>query len=168
MRYRQRWVWLLGLGMVVASAIPVLAGTGIFFHGGLTDLHNDAHATDGSWGVATATVHNGRTIVRMNLKDLDRAAAGTTFGAHVHVGSCASHDGAAAGPHFNAGIYDDLADNEVWLDFTVTAGGTGHAEAIADFEIGPGAARSIVIHALPTNPLDGSAGARLACLPLEF
>jgi Cu-Zn family superoxide dismutase len=56
----------------------------------------------------------------------------------------------------------------VWLDFTVTNGRTGHAVAIADFEIPAAAAQSIVIHALPTNPDTGAAGARMACLPLEF
>jgi hypothetical protein len=154
--------------MVVAWAVPVLAGPGIFFRGDLTDLHSDAHPTDGAWGVATATVQNGRTIVRLNVKGLDRVGAGTTFGAHVHKGGCVHHDPSVAEGHFAAGLYDDIADDEVWLDFTVTAGGSGHAEAIAGFEIPPGGANSIVIHALPTNPLDGSAGPRVACLPLEF
>jgi Cu-Zn family superoxide dismutase len=53
----------------------------------------------------------------------------------------------------------------VWLDFRVF--GNGHAFALADvpFVIPSGGAMSIVIHAMPTDPM-GVAGARLACLPV--
>jgi Cu/Zn superoxide dismutase len=167
MRYRQRLVWLLAISMVVLYAIPVLAGPGSFFRGQLTDLEPGMdRVTDGAWAVASATVQNGRTIVRLNTKDLDGAWEGDTFGAHVHVGPCAAGNGGLAGPHYNAGG-GVSPETEVWLDFTVNGGRTGHAVAVVPFEITPGAARSIVIHALPTAP-DGTAGARLACLPLEF
>lgn len=167
MRHGQGVVWVLGLVMVVASAVPVQAGPGIFFTGDLTDLGSQtSEPTDGAWAVASATVQNGRTIVRLNVKDLGAGAAGETFGAHVHVGPCVAGDGGAAGGHYNAGG-GVAPDTEVWLDFTVTVGGTGHAAANVPFEIDPGDAHAIVIHALPTAP-DGAAGARLACLPLEF
>ena len=165
MRYRHNLVWLLGLAMLVLYAVPVLAGPGPFFQGSLTDVAETEHPTDGAWAVASATVQNGQTIVRMNVKDVD--AVGATFGAHVHVGPCVEGDGLAALGHYHTGAAGPVAENEVWLDFSVTSGGTGHAVAIAPFEIAPGAAQSIVIHALPTAP-DGSAGARMACLPLEF
>jgi hypothetical protein len=164
---RHRWMSLLVGVMLVVLAGPVLAGSGTFSKGPLSDLQPiSSQATDRAWAVASATVAEGRTIVRLNVKDLDRLAAGTTFGAHVHVGPCVEGDGAAALGHYNHGG-GVSAETEVWLDFTVTEGGTGHATAIVPFEIPEGAASSIVIHALPTAA-DGSAGARLACLPLEF
>lgn len=158
---------LLVAAMVVLGATPVLAGTGIFSKAGLSDLQPATdQATDGAWAVASAAVTGGRTVVVLNVKGLDEGAAGTTFGAHVHTGSCVAGNGAAAGPHYNHGG-GVSPDTEVWLDFTATGGGTGHATAVVPFEIPAGAAASIVIHALPTAP-DGTAGARLACLPLEF
>jgi Cu/Zn superoxide dismutase len=166
MRYRQSLVWLLGLVIVVAYSVPVLAGPGVFFRGELVDLELAERPTDGARGVASATVQNGQTVVRLHVMDLAAAGIGHTFGAHVHVGPCEPGNGAAAGPHYNAGG-GVSASTEVWLDFTVTGGSTGQAVAIAPFEIAPGAARSIVIHAEPTAA-DGSAGARIACLPLEF
>ena len=164
MRLRNVCVLLVGL-MVVAVGMPALAGTGIFQKAALTDLNGNANPTDGAWAVASATVTEGQTVVVINVKDIS-AEAGTTFGAHVHVGPCVEANGAAALGHYNAGG-GVSPGTEVWLDFTVTGGGTGHATAIVPFAIEEGTARSIVIHALPTAP-DGAAGARLACLPLEF
>jgi Cu-Zn family superoxide dismutase len=48
------------------------------------------------------------------------------------------------------------------------ANGTAKATAKVPFTIAPGAASSVVIHALPTDPATGLAGARLACLPAAF
>ncbi|HVR33594.1 MAG TPA: hypothetical protein VMS74_12930 [Acidimicrobiia bacterium] len=167
MRYRQGLVWLLGACMVVLTTIPVLAGPGTFFRGSLTDVRASADATDGAWAVASATVQNGRTVVRLNVKDLGEGVVGRTFGAHVHVGPCVAGNGLAALGHYNTGGVGTTAENEVWLDFTVTNGRTGHAVAIADFEIPAAGARSVVIHESPTRP-DGAADGRIACLPLEF
>lgn len=163
---RNRWLSLLVGAMVAGAAVPALAGAGIFSKAELSDLSAEASATDGAWAVATATVTRDRTVVRLNVKDLDLGAAGTTFGAHVHIGPCVEGNGLAALGHYNHGG-GISAETEVWLDFTFTGGGTGHATAVVPFAIGDGAARSVVIHALPTAP-DGTAGARLACLPLEF
>lgn len=167
MRYGHKSIWLLAAAMVVALGMPALAGSGIFSMDSLTDLESGvARPTDGSWAVASATVAEGRTVVVLNVKDLDVAAAGTTFGAHVHTGSCVADQGSVAGPHYNAGG-GVSPETEVWLDFTVNNGGTGHAVAVVPFEIPANGAHSIVIHALPTAP-NGAAGARIACLPLEF
>jgi Cu/Zn superoxide dismutase len=152
--------------MLIGAAVPAAAGAGLFSKGSLSDLSTVASPTDGAWAVATATVVEDRTIVRFEVKDLVGASAGTTFGAHVHIGPCVAGNGAAALGHYNHGG-GVSPDTEVWLDFTVTGGGTGHAVAIVPFAIPAGGAQSIVIHALPTAP-DGTAGARLACLPLEF
>lgn len=161
-----RWMLLIVGAMVIGAAVPAAAGTGLFWNDRLVDLSAATSPTDGAWAVATATVVDDRTIVRLEVKDLDRASAGSTFGAHVHVGPCVAGNGAAALGHYNHGG-GVSAETEVWLDFTVTGGGTGHATAVVPFAIPAGGAQSIVIHALPTAP-NGAAGARLACIPLEF
>jgi hypothetical protein len=104
--------------------------------------------------------------VHLIVRGLDRNAAGMAFGAHVHIGPCVEGDGAAAGPHYNSGG-PPSPDTEVWLDFTVTNGGSGIGRTVVPFLIPPGGAASVVIHAMPTDPT-GAAGARQACLPVEF
>lgn len=158
---------LLATLMVVLTALPVSAGTVISSAGVLTDLNPTAQdATDGARARARSIVAGERTVVRLQIDRLDPTAAGTAFGAHVHVGPCVAGDGAAALGHYNTGG-DPSPETEVWLDFTATSGGTAQALAIVPFHIDAGAAQSIVIHALPTAP-DGAAGTRLACLPMEF
>jgi len=129
--------------------------------------------TDSAAAHLTAVRAGGETHTVLALHGLDRAAAGTTYGAHVHVGPCVEGDGAAALGHFNIDVFQQAHEvqvspsTEVWLDFTVTRGGTGHAVAHVPFEVPEGAAASVVVHALPTAP-DGSAGPRIACLPVEL
>jgi Cu/Zn superoxide dismutase len=127
---------------------------------------------DGARAVLVMVSNDGHTAVRLQVHGIDRSAAGRTFGAHLHVGPCVQGNGAAAGPHYNT---DTLAGRvpprvnattEVWLDFTTTAGGTGHASAEVPFVPQPGN-RAIVIHQDPTAP-DGAAGPRLACLPVSW
>ena len=138
--------------------------------GAMSDLSTStADATDGARGVAISVGRTGRgTTVLLGLWGLSTASAGTVYGAHVHVGPCVGGNGAAAGPHYNTtgGTTIDQT-TEVWLDFTATARGTGFAAATVPFVIPSGGARSIVVHAMPTAP-NGTAGARLACLPLEY
>ncbi len=138
--------------------------------GALSDLSVLTHdVTDRAKGAALAVSRDGvGTVVVLGLWGLDRSSAGTMYGAHVHVGACIAGDGAAAGKHYNAtggAVIDETT--EVWLDFTVRRGGTAIAVSRVPFVIPQGGARSIVIHAMATLP-NGTAGARLACLPLEF
>ena len=119
----------------------------------------------------TAKVRRGFTIVRLKVEDLNRAAAGTHLGAHVHVGPCVAGNGGAALAHYNASTATPpvISDQtEVWLDFEISRKGKGRAEAVVPFVIPPGGAMSVVIHALQTNPDDGLAGPRWACLPVQF
>jgi hypothetical protein len=51
---------------------------------------------------------------------------------------------------------------------TVDANGVGHARASPPWHIDAGDADSVVIHALPTDPVMGAAGARLACTTVPF
>jgi hypothetical protein len=154
--------------MVIAAALSVAAGGVVYSKAELSDLSAAADPTDGAWAVASASVAEGKTTVVLNVKGLDRSQAGRVLGAHVHVGPCVVGDGAAARGHYNSGAGGISPDTEVWLDFAVTGGGTGHATAIVPFEISPGTAHSIVIHRDPTAAGSGSAGPRLACIPLEF
>jgi Cu/Zn superoxide dismutase len=104
----------------------------------------------------------------LRVRGIDRDAAGTTYGAHLHSGACVPGDGAAAGPHYNSATPPVIdADHEVWLDFTATAGGTGRATAVVPFVPVHGA-RSVVIHEAATDHGTGGAGARLACMPVVW
>ena len=103
---------------------------------------------------------------------IDWKQTGTTYGAHLHTGPCVAGDGLAAGSHYNIttvnGQYPPTVNNqtEVWLDFKVGLFGIAGSGTTVPFAPTPGT-RSIVIHAMPTAP-DGTAGARLACLPVVW
>jgi Cu/Zn superoxide dismutase len=167
-------VAVLAAGIALSATIPAGADPGavtvVSGAGALSDLSTlTADATDGAWAGAFAVSRSGTgTIVVLAVRGLDRTSAGTRFGAHVHVGPCVAGNGAAAGPHYNStgGTTIDPS-TEVWLDFTVRSNGTAVAVSGVPFVIPTGGARSIVIHAMATMP-NGTAGARLACLPLEF
>jgi Cu-Zn family superoxide dismutase len=61
-----------------------------------------------------------------------------------------------------------LEQREVWLDVTSDAQGRGVATTTVPWSFAPGTAGSVVIHALPTDPQTGLAGARLACTSVAF
>ena len=109
----------------------------------------------------------------LRVRGIDPAAAGSTYGAHLHTGPCIAGDPAAAGPHYNtdalAGDPTPVASprTEVWLDFEVNSRGRGHSDTVVPFRPEPGV-RAIVIHEQPTNESNGVAGARVACLPLTI
>ncbi len=171
---RRRLQWATGVAVALSLALgaePALAERGVVTAAGpLKDLSPGANPTDGGYGQLYAVAPgNGTTYVVFVVTGLDPAAAGTTFGAHVHVGPCIAGNGAAAGPHYNTGAGGDPSrENEVWLDFTVLPGGGAYAYTVVPFEIAPGTAQSVVIHALPTEQGTGLAGARRACLPVQF
>ena len=140
----------------------------------LTDLRPlVADATDGGSGSVGMHQTPRGTVVLLRLDGLDPSVAGHTFGAHVHTGPCVAGDGASAGPHYNHDVAlgdptpEVSAETEVWLDVTVRPGGGATSVAVVPFVIAPDAARSVVIHAVHTDPTTGLAGPRLACLPLD-
>ncbi|HUR22788.1 MAG TPA: hypothetical protein VMZ73_02845 [Acidimicrobiales bacterium] len=175
MRGTRRFGWLataaLAAGLAVGTGPAGAATTFVQSNGSLVDLQPAvANATDGAtaslWGVSSG----GGTTFWVFIQGLDPDAVDTTYGAHIHVGPCVAGNGAAAGPHYNAGGTPS-PDTEVWLDFTVLPGGYGYAVTTVPFDIQPGAARSMVIHAEPTQEggaTPGAAGARQACLPVNF
>jgi len=157
----------------LVTAPVAVAADAVTSQGALRDL---APAAAGPLDDARAELlmvsGDGHTAVHLQVQGIDRTAAGRTFGAHLHVGPCVAGNGAAAGPHYNidvlAGRTPPRIDEttEVWLDFTVTPGGTGHAYARVPFVPLPGD-RAIVIHQDPTDD-HGVAGPRLACLPVSW
>jgi Cu/Zn superoxide dismutase len=144
-------------------------GTGLVFQSPLSDLQTTTtQPLEGATGWLRMTLGNSRSSFVLRIAGIDRAARGTTYGAHLHSGPCVPGDGAAAGPHYNSATPPVIDDrHEVWLDFTVTRKGEGHARAVVPFVPVHGA-RSIVIHAMETDPVTGAAGDRLACFPVVW
>lgn len=142
--------------------------------GALTDLQPaTTGALDGAWGRVKLVETGWGTRVVFRVKGVD-APDGTTYGAHLHAGPCVAGDGAAAGPHYNtdliagvpAGEAEVSEDTEVWLDVSLHH---GRATSTASVPFVPLAGeRSVVVHALPTDPTSGLAGGRLACLPVVW
>lgn len=162
------------VAIVLLTATPALAlGAFLRTSGPLTDF---APATAGPFDGASARVQmvesaRGSRAV-LTVKGVDRSADGQTFGAHLHDGPCVAGSGAAAGPHYNSHVHGQtpvagVSDRtEIWLDFTVEDGaGTGTASVPFVPESGN---RSVVVHAAPTDPHSGGAGARLACLTVSW
>ena len=108
----------------------------------------------------------GRSVFRLRVTGI-RASDGT-YGVHLHQGTCVADNFDAAEGHYqvNWDAVGDLRDREVWLDLDVNSEGNARSTATVDFI--PDGPRSIVLHALPTNPSDGKAGGRLACLPFTI
>ena len=158
------------LAVPATTAPNAAAAPAQVFRGDLVDL--SAAITD-PFGDASAhlvmTETGKGTLFHLRVKGIDLAHAGQAYGAHLHVGPCVEGDGAAAGPHYNAStaIPPVVSDQtEVWLDFTVTADGTGAGDALVLFVPVPGE-RAVVIHAEATAP-NGTAGPRLVCLPVVW
>lgn len=150
-----------------AGAVPPSRARG---GGELRDLQlTTDQPTDHATAQVVATESNGTTTVTLKVQGIDHAAAGNTYGAHVHVGSCVEGNGTAAGAHYNSTGGSTISDQtEVWLDFTVADNGTAAATATVPFTIPAGGAGAVVIHAAHTNETTGLAGPRWACLPVQF
>jgi Cu/Zn superoxide dismutase len=160
----------LAAALTAASAGPAPAAPAEVFRGDLVDL---SASTADPFGDASAhlvmTPNAQGTLFHLRVKGIDPAVAGEQYGAHLHVGPCVEGNGAAAGPHYNVStaVPPVVSDQtEVWLDFTVGADGTGASDTTVPFLPTPGA-RAVVIHAEATAP-NGTAGARLVCLPVVW
>ncbi|MFC7486005.1 superoxide dismutase family protein [Knoellia sp. CPCC 206453] len=160
--------------IVLLTATPALAlGAIIRTDGLLSDL---APSSSGPFDGARARVQiaesaNGASHAVLTVKGIGAAAEGQTFGAHLHDGPCVAGDGAAALGHYNShvqgGLSPEVSDRtEIWLDFTV-ADGAGTGTATVPF-VPVSGSHSVVVHAAPTNPQTGAAGARLACLTVSW
>jgi len=159
-----------------AAVVPAQAGQGggddgsaLVFQSPLSDLQTaTTEPFEGAAATLRLTMEGGNSTFVLKVAGIDRSAAGTHYGAHLHSGPCTPGDGAAAGPHYNSAsppVIDE--EHEVWLDFEVTGRGSARAVAEVPFEPVHGA-RSVVIHAEETDPASGLAGARLACMPVVW
>lgn len=162
-------------GLVAFAVMPASAGSGnstVIGEG--PDLVASSISpnpfADATTEVSAANVGNRNLQVTLDVQGVD-APAGTTFGAHVHVNPCGTDPAAStlgAGAHYSGPpTSGPFERHEIWLDFTVNAHGRGHAVATRQFTIGS-SARSVIIHANPTDPDNGVAGARLACTNITF
>ncbi|MEU7579016.1 superoxide dismutase family protein [Streptomyces sp. NPDC041068] len=96
---------------------------------------------------------------------------GHAYGVHVHRKPCGATPDAAGG-HYQHRV-DPVrpskdpaylnSDNEVWLDFTAAADGSGSAWAHHRWGFRPGEAASVVLHRE-----QGGAGDRVACFTVPF
>lgn len=152
---------LVGGGAAVAATVARSAGPDYVY--GSPHAFSNASAT-----VKVAKSGKGSTKVILKVWGAD-APAGQTFGAHVHQLSCGAlaTDSGGHYAHAAAGTTGTLQSREVWLDFAVKSDGTGKSVAIRPWVLDESTPRSVVIHALPTNPDTGVAGARLACIDLD-
>jgi Cu-Zn family superoxide dismutase len=154
------------VGATVVIGVPSVGAARVLVdHGhGPTAVHNSTYADLETQVHAWA--RDGWTTVRLMV---DGLPAGQTFGAHVHVAPCGT-DPLASGGHFQHSTDPviPLADREIWLDVTANADGHAVAERTVPWLIEAGTAGSVVIHANPTNPDTGAAGARLVCTNVAF
>ena len=116
---------------------------------------------------------DGGTIVTLKVKGLP---PNREFGAHAHVLAC--NDNKAGGhyqnvpapPGGNSSAYAN-PENEVWLDFTTNEHGHGKARAEVEWTFRIDGANAVIIHdhhTTDTDPGAGTAGAKLACLDVDF
>ena len=156
----------LGVGVLGAAAD---GADRVVRSSGPTYVHDPAYAGVEA-DVHAVTAANGTTAVTLHLSGLPASARGSTLGAHVHTARCGSSAG-ASGPHHadpGAAPGTPLPQREIWLDAAVNQAGHARSFAVATWVIQPGAAASVVVHAKPTNPSDGSAGPRLFCTDVAF
>ncbi|TLW93171.1 superoxide dismutase family protein [Saccharomonospora piscinae] len=127
-------------------------------------------------GVSSLTSPARGTVTELTVRGLlpDRQ-----YGAHVHVNPCGA-TGEAAGPHYQH-VPDpeqpstDPAyanpENEIWLDLTTDSEGAGKSRSEVAWTFGERKPASVVIHERHTATGEGeagAAGARLACVDVDF
>ncbi|HEY8482213.1 MAG TPA: superoxide dismutase family protein [Spirillospora sp.] len=151
-----------------AKAAPAPPDHHVFFIHGPARVHDDAYRGM-LMGVAVVRQEN-RTSVRLHVSGFPESARGRTFGAHVHVNACGPRP-EDAGPHYrnpDAEPGTPLREKEIWLDVTIGDDGHGRSHVDVPWRVARDAAGSIVVHAEPTEPRTGDAGARLACITVPF
>ncbi len=177
-----RGLCALGLGFAVFAALAVPAAgsaTSVTSSGELIRYVNPYPAPDQATSNpilegATARVHavedaSGRTIVTLHVKGLP---ANREFGSHVHVLDCSTNK---AGGHYRnilgTGAAGATPENEVWLDFETNDAGNATAKATVAWTFRPDGANAVIIHDRHTThggTTAGTAGAKLACLDVDF
>jgi hypothetical protein len=103
-----------------------------------------------------------RTLLMLSVSGLP---ANKTFGAHLHAASCADNKGGGHYQHSGTAVNDE---NEVWLDLTTDASGRARVLERKEYAVAVEKAKSVVVHANPTDPATGKAGDKLACVDVGF
>lgn len=142
-----------------------------------SDLRDYDSAVSGPFDHASARLQlvdsEGGTTAVLHVRGVDPAAAGHTFGAHLHNGPCVGDGASLSLGHYNRDAHAGISpaeissSSEVWLDVTIDPSGAGDSSTAVRFPVA-GGERSVVFHASPTNPVTGAAGPRLACLPVVW
>jgi Cu-Zn family superoxide dismutase len=131
-------------------------------------------------GAATAVAYlptpDGHSRVELRVQGL---VPNRQYGAHVHTNRCGPK-GEDAGPHYQH-VVDPVTPstnpkyanprNEVWLDFTTDAQGNASSKSVLDWKFTDRHPQSVVIHNEHTHTghgQAGQAGARLACINVDF
>lgn len=131
----------------------------------------------GSRGAVSSDTGAGGTTVMLAVRGVE---PDRRYGAHAHTEPCGA-TGDLAGPHFQNEVDPvqpsvDPAyanpENEIWLDLTTDESGAGSATATVPWGFERDRrAQSVIIHAMPTAMgagEAGTAGARAACISVEF
>jgi superoxide dismutase, Cu-Zn family len=116
--------------------------------------------------VSAREIGSGNLQITLDVSGIE-APAGTRLGAHIHTNPCGTTASASGGHYQNPAGGTPLEQREVWLDFAVTANGTGHSVATRDWLIPNFSERSLVIHVSHTDHQTGVAGARFACTDID-
>ncbi len=116
--------------------------------------------------VSAGEIGSGNQQITLDVSGID-APAGTRLGAHIHVNPCGATASASGGHYQSPDGGQPLEQREVWLDFTVTANGSGHSVATRDWSVPNLSQRSLVIHVMHTDHATGIAGGRLACTDID-
>ncbi|MBW0118859.1 superoxide dismutase family protein [Pseudonocardia abyssalis] len=153
----------------VSTTFSTDGGTGITYDPALVPV--------GSRGAVSAGTGDAGTTVTLAVRGLE---PDRDYGAHAHTEPCGP-TGDLAGPHHQHEVdpvqpsVDPVyanAENEIWLDLTTDASGAATSTASVPWTFGPDRrAQSVIIHAMPTatGPGEaGTAGARVACISVEF
>jgi hypothetical protein len=167
----------LALKRVTSGTSKASSMNWAYYRGELTDLSpktDDVY--DGARATAVMMGINNESTFRVTIRGLREDAIHKKYGAHLHTGVCGldAVGNATVGGHYNAtpaGVPPVVNDKtEVWLNFHVNSDRNARATAIVPF-VPNGGERSITFHEKTTvhhGPGVGTAGLKLACLPLDI
>lgn len=167
----------LALKRVTSGTSKASSMNWAYYRGELTDLSpktDDVY--DGARATAVMMGINNESTFRVTIRGLREDAIHKKYGAHLHTGPCGldAVGNATVGGHYNAtpaGVPPVVNDKtEVWLNFHVNSDRNARATAIVPF-VPNGGERSITFHEKTTvhhGPGVGTAGLKLACLPLDI
>jgi superoxide dismutase, Cu-Zn family len=145
-------------------------------HGADAVTYDEALVPTGSRATVLSIPAVGGTVVSLRVRDL---VPGRRYGVHVHQNLCGA-TGDVAGPHYQH-VPDPVQPsvdpayanprNEIWLDLTTDRNGDARSSTTVDWQFVDRHAGSVVLHAEHTHTAPGhagTAGARLACVTLDF